>query len=153
MAWATPLSSLTYENRTYEWHEAMPSSSIAVLASADPFISLPPELRGLLFAQIYHNITGMVGGQPEFPCEMRLDMADVTLELGEGDMAHNLTLSPYDYTFKVYRSSEDIEVCVFGVLRSHASQVALGWPFLRRFYTILDWDERRIRFVPKSDPE
>jgi hypothetical protein len=149
--WATSISSISYSNATFLLQKDLPPNAIASFPTADPFISLPGEWARLIHEQIANNWTGQIMGIPTFPCEMRDDMANLTVSLGEGDMAHNFTLSAYEYSFGILHPDEDggeeeVEDCVLVASESARDDViGLGWPFLRNFYTVFDDDEKLIR--------
>jgi hypothetical protein len=141
--WGTRCASLTYENKTHRIHEDIPPGSIATFLSADPFIVLQGGWAWRLTRQVLPYMTGMIMGRPRFPCEKRSQLADLIINVGEGDHVFNLTLSGYEYTIK-YLFEKKV-VCFMAVSQTEAGVVGLGWPFLRNFYTVFDEENGRIR--------
>lgn len=143
--WATQLHSLTVINKTVAKPYPLPVGAAAAFVSADPFITLPPRIAEGLMMQVWPNYTGIVAGLPMFPCEMRNSLADVKLSLGAGDLVWNITLSPYEYSVRMVRSRTEAEACLMVTWPGEGSIIGLGWPFLRRFYSVFDNTRKLIR--------
>jgi hypothetical protein len=145
LAWATPVQSLAIVNRTVAQPYPLPVGAVAAFVSADPFITLPSGIAQGLMMQVWPNYTGIIAGLPMFPCEMRKLLVDVELSLGAGDLVRNVTLSPYDYSVRMVRSSMGVESCLMVMLPAEGNVIGLGWPFLRRFYSVFDDGRKLIR--------
>jgi hypothetical protein len=145
--WATKISSITYTNNETRVHRDLPPSSIAAFTTAAPTIALPPGWAWLLYQQVSANVTQMVMGLPKFPCEMRDDMEPLTIGLGGGDENRNITLSAFEYTLHYWFREGDYEEesCLLAVVDGEQDVVRLGWPFLRKYYIVLDEEEARIQ--------
>jgi Eukaryotic aspartyl protease len=148
-SWATKVSKITYQNRTHHIEKDLSSDSIAAFTSANPFIAVPWDIAQHLLYQVMENTTGVFFGFPSIDCDLRVNMASLTLHLGEGDMARDITLSPYEYTIKVSRGSIGAETCVVVTPGSESNTIQLGWPFMRKFYSVFDYDEKMIRCEPQ----
>jgi hypothetical protein len=98
----------------------------------------------MIFNQIKYNITGEIAEMPIFPCAMRGQLANLTLTLGEDDVTHNITLSAFDYTVPLNDIDGKPE-CVLTIRTRIDDMITLGWPFLRKYYIVLDDEEQRIR--------
>lgn len=145
LAWATPVQSLAIVNRTVTQPYPLPIGAVAAFVSADPFITLPSRIAQGLMAQVWPNYTGIIAGLPMFPCEMRELLVDVELSLGAGDLVWNVTLSPYEYSVRMVRSSMGAESCLMVTLPGEGNVIGLAWPFLRRFYSVFDDGRKLIR--------
>lgn len=142
-AWATPLQSLAIVNKTIVQPYPLPPGAVAAFVSSDPFIMLPSGIAKQLAMQVWPNMTGIVAGLPMFPCEMRGSLVDLELSLGAGDLVWNVTLSPYEYSVRIVQSRSEVESCLIVAWPEGSDAIGLGWPFLRRFYSVFD-DERGL---------
>jgi len=148
--WATPLQSLSVLNKSIVQPFPLPEGQLAGFVSADPFITLPAPLAEALMGQVWPNATGISAGFPHFPCEMRDSLVDVIVSLGEGDLIWNLTISPYDYSVHVVNRARDIDNCLMVTYPGEYNNIVLGWPILRRFYTVFDNGRKLIRCKPSQ---
>jgi hypothetical protein len=145
LAWATPVQSLAIVNKTIAQPYPLPAGAVAAFASADPFIRLPSQIAHRLFMQVLPNSTDNVLGLPIFPCEMRELLVDVELSFGADNLVWNVTLSPYDYSMRMVRKSVGLDACLLVVVDGEDNAIWLGWPFLRRFYSVFDDGRKLIR--------
>jgi hypothetical protein len=141
--WGTKSSYLTYDNKTHLIHEDLLSWSIVAFTSAHLLIILPGKWATRLMSQVYPYMTGTVVGRPAFPCEKRSELANLHINVGEGDRVYNLTLSGYDYTLRYIFEKE--EVCFIAISQAQTDVIGLGWTYLRNFYTVFDKENARIR--------
>jgi hypothetical protein len=155
VSWETRLASLAFRNKTHKLHAKLPETAVAEFISTYPLVFLPPGWGRLLLEPFNNQMYGMIFGQPLFKCELRNQMADVIVQIGEEALEHEIVVSPYEYTFRL-ATAEGMadDVCVFAVMSTAQinlkDRIILGWPFLRRFYTVLDNEAKRIRreFIP-----
>lgn len=147
--WSTGLQSVALSNGTEKQPYPISPAAVASFVSASPFITLPYALAHSLVMQVLQNSTGIVASLPAFPCEMRDSLMNVELTLGAGDLIWNVTLSPYDYCVRMVRSAFGNETCVMVAVPMEGAPdggiIALGWPFLRRFYSVFDHGRKLIR--------
>jgi len=143
--WATPVQGLTIVNGTDIQPYPLPKAAVAGFVSANPFITLPSPLVQGLMNQVLPNSTGVVAGFLKFPCEIRQSLANVELSLGEGDLIWNITLSPYDYSVRIWNAPEDPDFCVLVAYPGPGDIMSFGWPLLRRFYSVFDNGRKLIR--------
>jgi saccharopepsin len=87
-----------------------------------------------------HAELGRQGPSITFPCERREKMPILTLTLAGKD----LSLNGFEYTQET--SFGDETVCYIVVERERQEKtIGLGWPFMQRFYTVFDNDNREVR--------
>lgn len=116
--------------------------------TAETFMSLPdPIVQELIEYLGFEEIFLL---SPSVPCERRDIMPDVTLNLA----GHNLTLSPYLYTFEFPLEGGAVR-CISNFMPMGIDpanrEMRLGTSFLRAFYTVFDLDTWTIGcelFVP-----
>ncbi|KAJ1537538.1 hypothetical protein HK405_014550, partial [Cladochytrium tenue] len=157
--WALPLTSITVGNTTYT-----PSSSSSSSSSSSPVVIMDTGTSLGLIPQTamdaFSSISGATkysysSGEYDYVYEVACSLADtltapvLTLNMGNGG---SLLLNPSDYIVEI-----DTDFCIVGFFSSASSSssladdtVLMGNTFLKRYYSIFDYANRRIGFTVAS---
>ncbi|KAF2274480.1 acid protease [Westerdykella ornata] len=147
--WVLPSSNITLHTPT-PYPVPLPVDSVAVLTS-NPFIVFPKSLQ----VEDFYNVIGAEWINElwaSVPCDRRPHLPDLTFEIG----GHELTISGFDYTFEHRLDGPDKKPACLLWIMDHDdtglpdNAIALGPHFLKRFYTVFDFGERRVRFAERK---
>ena len=127
---------------------AFPAGAIAVLATTMPYIMLPEELE----IQVSRALGAEEGGHGFYKlvdCEKRAQMPSMQFLLGgqgEGEAAHQFDLTAFDYTLEVdgYCFLALKAASYFGVGPGPVNATVLGNSFLRKFYSVLNFEDKSV---------
>ncbi|KAL2834429.1 aspartic peptidase domain-containing protein [Aspergillus cavernicola] len=129
-------------------HTAGRSTSLtghtALIDASSPLITLPQRALAPLYRALqpidYLGYTARA-----VDCDRRDSLPDLTIDLG----GHNFTITAYEYTHESEFSGEIRCLLTlddtFGEEREWST---LGAPFLKRFYSVFDWDNKNIGLIP-----
>jgi Eukaryotic aspartyl protease len=133
-----------------QYHEWRLDGYTALFTSAWPFIYLDEDtgmdLMELLGFDFDHFLL-----PPNVPCAERVYMSDVFLTIA----GHTFTLSPYDYTIeRTFPGSPMICVSAFSITELEEDhdpkQIILGSAFLRKYYSIYNYDSKVLGCKSRS---
>ncbi|KAL2074066.1 hypothetical protein VTL71DRAFT_7844 [Oculimacula yallundae] len=132
----------------------------ALLSTRTPFISLPSAVTNIIKSLIDLEVNTC---RPvvSMDCDRRHELPDVVIEFGN----QNVTMHGEDYITKYFLTPEErnqkgcedvVAICVAAIFESPTwgddeNLMTLGMGFLRKVYTVFDWDEKSISFGKLRD--
>ena len=155
--WTVAARNITFASYPRPLHLTLPTSTIAILDSASPWIIVPRALA--------QNITAAVGAEPgpywlyNVPCNRRQELPVLTFDLGNGEgKGGSFGVSAFEYTVEGEFPNMGT-MCVVSIQAAEdysmpRDAILLGSTFFRGFYSVWDWGRREVAcksFVPCSD--
>ncbi|KUL90280.1 hypothetical protein ZTR_01971 [Talaromyces verruculosus] len=148
-AWQTDTGAgeLKFELPSGQYREWPLDGYTALFTSAWPYIYLGSEILKDLIETLGFD-TDKFLLPPNVPCAERVYMPDISLTIA----GHTFILSPYDYTIE-WKFPEYPVICVsafsFNAFEEDydPKQIILGSAFLRKYYSIYDYDSKAIGFA------
>ena len=141
-AWNIPISNVQY-NTPMPMISSFPKGATAILDTMSPFIFLPDDLA--------QNLSLALEARPgpafyrHVDCSQRWQMPTLSFQLG--NEGHIFNMTALDYTRELgpfcvltFMSASD--------LANHDGSLnatILGQPFLRRFYSVFDWEDKSVQ--------
>lgn len=113
----------------------------AAIDTGTSLITLPSDMAEIINAQIGAK-KGWTG-QYTIDCAARAKLPDLTFNLG----GHDFTLSPFDYTLEVSGSCISV-ITPMDFPDPIGPMAILGDAFLRRYYSVYDYDANTVSFAP-----
>jgi hypothetical protein len=132
--WSTSLETVSYGDELAESFK----EGTAYFSTSLPYILLPGSWAKSVLALVgptHHN-----GFFEAFPCDIRKDLPSLTFGIG----GQNITLTAFQYTFEMDRSSQKLHVCSIAVHQAAKNTVGLGWPFMENFHMVFNQDKESI---------
>lgn len=138
--WNVPLGSITL-NTSHPIH--VPTQGYVASLVSQPLLILPDDLA--------RNFSKIIGAEPiallweYIPCDRRPYLPELSFVIG-GEM---FTINAFDYTFEWDPQRGYAPLCLLWIggamdYNMDDGSVVLGTPFLKRWYTRWDLDERKI---------
>ena len=142
-SWNVPASKISFASpRPLE--VTLPSNTIAVLDSGDPYLMLPDAMA--------RNLTAAIGAIPgpawfhHIPCERRQELPLLTFTLD----GHDFSISAFEYTLEI-NLPEYPRMCITTFMSTEEfafprdlDLIVLGSPFLRGFYSVWNFEEGKV---------
>lgn len=145
-AWQTNTGSggVKFELPSGQYREWRLDNHTALFSSAWPYIYLDTKIGSYLIQALGFDFDQLFL-PPNVPCAERIYMPDVSLTIA----GHTFILSPFDYTIEwKFPGHPMICVSAFSIFDPEAGydsqQIILGSPFLRKYYSIYDYDSKAI---------
>lgn len=135
-SWAVPATSISIGEG-----KASLKGYVATLESDFPAIGLPEDYTILLWR--YLGMERKEGEPPSIDCGRRAELENLTITLGK----HDFTISPWEYTMEVDSEVWEGKRCMTALIpmpEFATNYIALGAPFLKRFYSVFDLDAKTV---------
>lgn len=127
----------------------LPTGGFAILDSGDPYIILPEAMA--------RNLTAAIGAKPgpawfhHIPCERRQLLPLLTFTLS----GHDFSISAFEYTLEIdppgFYPPGALHTCITTFMSQTDflyprdwNGIALGSPFLRGFYSVWEFEKRKV---------